>query len=87
MMSIVVGPTQGSGEAVCDLGRLIATSPEAHRDWLAQPVTRLMLRALREASQGRAPQPGLSPHDYAQAVGEVAGDRRRERAGAGTADL
>jgi len=42
-------------------------------EWLATPVTRMVLLALEEACVGRTPAIGLQITDYAQAVGEVAG--------------
>lgn len=76
MLSPIVGPSQGSPDAVMDLKFLMASSPEAHQEWLATPITRMILSALEESARGRAPQPNLQITDYAQAVGEIIGMQR-----------
>ncbi len=76
MLSPIVGPSQGSYDAVADLRSLLTTSPKSYDDWLKSPITRLILSALDESARGRAPQPGLAITDYAQAVGEVVGLQR-----------
>ena len=76
MLSLVVGPSPGTPDAIPDLQLLLSDNGKFYEDWLKQPITQMVVKALDEASKGRAPQPGLQPTDYAQAVGEVVGMQR-----------
>lgn len=76
MLSPVVGPTQTAKTAIGDLQLLLRDGGKMYTEWYAQPITQIVVRALDEASRGRSPQAGLSPLDFAQAVGEVAGMQR-----------
>ena len=76
MVSECVGPIPGALDALSDLALLVSTNGKELDDWLKQPITRLVLAALDEASAGRLPRIGLQVQEYAQAVGEVAGMQR-----------
>lgn len=78
MLSLTLGPPVTSLEALTDLKILL--SEEAGRrmvdEWCSERLTRIIVKALEEASSGRTPRPGLSEHDFACAAGEAAGMQR-----------
>ena len=76
MFSLSVGPSQGSPDAVADLQLLLADNGKFYDEWLAQPITRMVVAALDEASRARAPHPSLQITDYAHATGEIVGFQR-----------
>ena len=78
MVSLILGPPVTGASALADLQRLITEEPGQKMvdDWANQPITRIITKALVEATQARSPRPGLSPHDFACAAGESAGMQR-----------
>jgi hypothetical protein len=78
MVSLILSPPVTGASALADLQRLLAddAGQKMVSDWADQPLTRIITKALAEATQARSPRPGLSQHDFACAAGEVAGMQR-----------
>ena len=76
MFSQSVGPMPGLSDAVADLQLLLVENGKFYDDWLSQPITRMVIAALDEASRCRAPHAGLQVIDYAHATGEIIGFQR-----------
>lgn len=78
MVSLILGPTVAGASALADLQRLLAeeSGRKMVDEWLALPITRIISKAIVEATTARAPRPGLLPHDFACAAGESSGMQR-----------
>lgn len=78
MVSPILGPPVAGASALADLQRLLADESGRRMvdEWLALPITRIVAKAVSEATQARSPRPGLLPHDFACAAGESLGMQR-----------